>query len=208
LPIPFISALRLVPTWQVARRLKRSDYESLGRAVARQRAQSTVYLVILVAILVLEIGSIAILGAEAGAPTGNIETAGDALWWAVVTIATVGYGDLYPTTVEGRIVGVFMMVVGVGVFASLSSFLAQWFLRRRSPRHGKAHSAAETMPSNGAMTWEQLRSLLDEREEAHRREVDELQGRLAAIEATRPIRRMEAEGDHPEDASDSPRKQS
>jgi voltage-gated potassium channel Kch len=185
LPVPFICLLRLVPTWALVRRLRRRDYEALGRVVVRRRAQSTLLSVILGAILVLEIGSIAILGAESSAVTGNIKTAGDALWWAVVTIATVGYGDLYPKTGEGRIVGVFMMVVGVGVFASLSSFLAQWFLRQRSARHGDTRTAPESMSPDAPMTWEQLRALLDEREESHRREVEELHARLAALEATK-----------------------
>jgi voltage-gated potassium channel len=197
LPVPFICALRLVPTWALIRRLRRQDYETLGRVVVRRRAQSTLLSVILVAILVLEIGSIAILGAESGAPTGNIKTAGEALWWAVVTIATVGYGDFYPTTTEGRIVGVFMMVVGVGVFAALSSFLAQWFLRQRGTRHGEARAAAESMPSDAAMSWEQLRTLLDEREAAHQREVEELHARLAALEAAKKSGQEEPAGREP-----------
>jgi voltage-gated potassium channel len=188
LPIPFIFVLRLVPTWVLVRRLRRRDYEALGRVVVRRRAQSTLFSVILVAIVVLEIGSIAILGAEAGAPTGNIKTAGDALWWAVVTIATVGYGDLYPITGEGRIVGVFMMIVGVGVFAALSSFLAQWFIRQRSTSHRDARTAPESASSDAAgqvpITWEQIRTLLDEREESHRRELEELHARLTALQAT------------------------
>jgi voltage-gated potassium channel len=206
LPIPFICLLRLVPLWAMVRRLRRTDYEVLGRVVVRRRAQSTLLSVILVAILVLEIGSIAILGAESGAVTGNIKTAGDALWWAVVTIATVGYGDLYPTTGEGRIVGVFMMVVGVGVFAALSSFLAQWFLRQRATRHGDTRTAPESTPPEAAgggppLTWEHLRTLLDEREEAHRREVEELQARLAALEAPRKSGREEAAGSQADSAN-------
>jgi voltage-gated potassium channel Kch len=143
----------------MVRRLRRRDNEALGRVVARRRAQSTLFSVILVAILVLEVSSIAVLGAESGAAAGSIKTAGDALWWAVVTIATVGCGDLYPKTGEGRIVGVFMMVVGVGVFAALSSFLAQWFLRQRGTHHRDARTARESAPSDAVvgevpMTWE------------------------------------------------------
>jgi voltage-gated potassium channel len=202
LPIPFIFALRLVPTWTLVRRLRRTDYETLGRVVVGRRAESTLLSVILVATLVLEVGSIAIVGAEAGAPQGNIKTAGDALWWAVVTIATVGYGDLYPITSEGRIVGVFMMVVGVAVFAALSSFLAQWFLRQRGTRHGDTRTMSASPPSKAAgneapMTWEQLRTLLDEREEAHRREVQQLQARLAALESIPQRGQEETAGSSP-----------
>ena len=87
-----------------------------------------------------------------------------------------------------------MMVVGVAVFAALSSFLAQWFLRQRSaPENDPAVPVGARFDSEGSrqlagdttipVTWEQLRALLDEREEAHRREVQELRARLAAFES-------------------------
>lgn len=205
LPIPFISLVRLVPTRVLVRRLRRHDYEALGRVVIGKRAQTTLLSVILLAILVLEIGSIAILGAEWDAPGGNIKTAGDALWWAAVTIATVGYGDTYPTTGAGRIVGVFMMIVGVAVFTSFSSFLAQWFLRQRSTA-GDASIAPGPEPSlpdageqtwdatHAPMTWGQLRALLDEREDAYRREVEELRAQLAALQASEQSRQGETPG--------------
>jgi voltage-gated potassium channel Kch len=194
LPIPFICAVRLVPTWIMVRRLKLADYEALGRGALRRRAQSTLLSVILVTILVLEFGSIAVLGAEWQASNSNIKTAQDALWWAVVTVATVGYGDRYPTTLGGRVTGVFMMVVGVAVFAALSSFLAQWFLRQRSaPENDLAAPVGAQFDSEGSkqhardtttpVTWEQIRALLDERETAHRHEVRELRARLSAFES-------------------------
>ena len=194
LPIPFICVVRLVPTWLMVRRLKLADYEALGRGARRRRAQSTLLSIILVTILVLEFGSIAILGAEWHASNSNIKTAQDALWWAVVAVATVGYGDRYPTTLGGRVTGVFMMVVGVAVFASLSSFLAQWFLRQRSAPEGDPATLAQAQfDSEGSkqrakdttipVTWEQIRALLDERETAHRHEVQELRARLAAFES-------------------------
>jgi voltage-gated potassium channel len=217
LPIPFICVVRLVPTRAMVRRLERKDYEALRREVKRRRAQSTLLSVILVAILVLEIGSIAILGAEWDATGGNIKTAGDALWWAIVTIATVGYGDRYPTTGGGRIVGVFMMVVGVAVFTSLSSFLAQWFLRQRSApdnastttKPTSSDSVGSAPPADAAnvtMTWEQLRTLLDEREEAYRREVEELHAQIVALNATHQHGQEESAGSDPIGDSSSPRK--
>jgi voltage-gated potassium channel len=169
----------------MVRRLKLADYEALGRGALRRRAQSTLLSVLLVTILVLEFGSIAVLGAEWQASNSNIKTAQDALWWAVVTVATVGYGDRYPTTLGGRVTGIFMMVVGVAVFASLSSFLAQWFLRQRSAQAQPA-AEADTGPAGDAavpVSWETLRTLLDDREEAHRREIQELRDRLATFES-------------------------
>jgi voltage-gated potassium channel len=62
-------------------------------------------------------------------PGANIVTAGDAMWWSVVTLTTVGYGDRFPVTAEGRIVATLMMTAGVGLFGAFSGFVASWFLR-------------------------------------------------------------------------------
>lgn len=71
--------------------------------------------------------SISILQVET-APESNIRTADDALWWALSTITTVGYGDRYPVTSEGRVVAAFLMCAGVGLFGMFSGFLASWFI--------------------------------------------------------------------------------
>ena len=58
----------------------------------------------------------------------NIQTPGDALWWAMTTITTVGYGDRYPVTPEGRVVAAMLMTVGVGCFGVFTGLVASWFL--------------------------------------------------------------------------------
>ena len=78
----------------------------------------------LMALVVVSVSSILVLQFESSAPNGNIRTGGDALWWAVVTLTTVGYGDFYPVTTFGRITGTFVMFAGVGVIGALASILA------------------------------------------------------------------------------------
>ena len=82
---------------------------------------------VLLTFLLLISGSIAILEFERDAG-GNITTAEDAMWWAVSTMTTVGYGDRYPVTSEGRLIAVFLMTAGVGTFGVLAGLVASWFL--------------------------------------------------------------------------------
>ncbi len=132
LPLPFAGALRLSWMWMAMRSLRRGDYRQMGKVVVRRRAQSTLLTAALAAIVVLEIGSLLMLDAESASTQANIKTGIDALWWSVVTLATVGYGDKYPVTTAGRVVGVIVIVIGVGLFSALTSFLAHWFLRPRA----------------------------------------------------------------------------
>ena len=64
----------------------------------------------------------------------NITNLGDAFWWAIVTIATVGYGDYYPVTAAGRLIAIFMMLSGIGIFVLLVNTLAQRRLQRQESR--------------------------------------------------------------------------
>ena len=83
---------------------------------------------LLVGILMLEVGSLAMLHIEKDGPGANITTASDALWYVIVTMSTVGYGDLYPVTNLGREMGTVIIVVDVGIFGTLTGYLANLFL--------------------------------------------------------------------------------
>ena len=53
----------------------------------------------------------------------------DGIWWAVMTVTTVGYGDLYPTDVEGRLIGIVVMLLGIGFLAVLTATIASQFIK-------------------------------------------------------------------------------
>ena len=67
------------------------------------------------AIVTLEFGCMFVLGVEQNAPGANIRTGVEALWWGIVMITTVGYGDYYPGTNPGRVVGAVTMIIGIGL---------------------------------------------------------------------------------------------
>ncbi len=109
-----------------------------GRKVVKDiianKASGALSLVFFLIILLLEFGSIAVLQFEKASPVANIKTASDAIWWVYVTITTVGYGDKYPVTNGGRLVGMVVMFVGVGLFAVLTGYLANKFLPNASEK--------------------------------------------------------------------------
>jgi voltage-gated potassium channel len=129
--IPMVDALRwgrvarVLRVFRILRGLRATRV--LAMLVVRRRAQSAFLAASLVALLLLVFCSIAVLNFET-APESNIKTADDAVWWAFTTITTVGYGDRFPVTAEGRFVAAILMCSGVGLFGTFSGFLAAWFI--------------------------------------------------------------------------------
>ncbi len=112
---------RLARIWRM---LSGSNRRRLIRDVLDNRGQYAGFITVLSAFLVISVSTLLVIQLESGAPDANITTGGDALWWSLVTITTVGYGDAYPVTTLGRSVAVFVMVAGVGIIGSLASILA------------------------------------------------------------------------------------
>lgn len=77
------------------------------------------------------IGSLLALQMEHGHPRANIKTFPDALWWSIVTLATVGYGDHFPVTTGGRLVALFLMLFGVGALSIFTASIASIFVEKR-----------------------------------------------------------------------------
>jgi voltage-gated potassium channel len=82
------------------------------------------------ATLIVLIGGGAIFNAEIDEPDGNIKSPSDALWWAAVTVTTVGYGDRFPVTAEGRWIAVGLMITGIAVVGSVTASLAAWIVEK------------------------------------------------------------------------------
>ncbi len=130
--IPMVDALRwgrLARVLRIIRVLRglRSAKVLVDSVLAR-KAESGALAAALLTLLLTVFAAVSILQLET-APTSNIRSAEDALWWTVTTLTTVGYGDLYPVTSEGRLLAGLVMVAGVGLFGACSGLVASWLLR-------------------------------------------------------------------------------
>ena len=94
------------------------------RDVLENRGQYAAIITAALALIVLATGSVLVLQFESQSPHANIKSGWDALWYSIVTITTVGYGDRYPVTMGGRIAAIFIMLMGVGIIGALASILA------------------------------------------------------------------------------------
>lgn len=119
--------LRLIRLLRILRAFRSTMH--LVQYVFKNRTKGTLTAVTVIAILMVIFSSIAILQVEHD-PRSNIKTAEDALWWSYVTITSVGYGDKYPVTTEGRVLAVMLMTVGVGLFGTFTAYMASWFIEQ------------------------------------------------------------------------------
>jgi voltage-gated potassium channel len=164
LPLPQLKILRLFRLWRVIRLMRNFGLGNMVRELIDNRAANALLTVVFLVFCVLEFGSLAVLSAEQYADGANITNASSALWWTFVTITTVGYGDRYPVTNMGRLVGVFVMIAGVGLFGTLSGFLANTFLSPRKKTAGPAEAPAE--PSDPKARLAEVRRMLEAQEKA------------------------------------------
>ena len=159
-PVAQFKVLRIFRLIRVYRLLREVGSGTVGRALIKDRAGSSLYILLIMGIFVLEFGSLAVLGVEQNAPGANITSASDSLWYTIVTISTVGYGDQYPVTDAGRMIGTGIIIVGVGIFGTFTGYLANFFLSPR--KKSSAPPVAET--GSRTATVEGLRLSLEESE--------------------------------------------
>ena len=118
--LPMLRPLRLLRLLALARVLNRSVAGSLVGQVSTY--------VVGVAVIAVGLGAIAMLDAEQDARGANITTFGDALWWAATTVTTVGYGDRFPVTTQGRLMAVALMIVGIAMVGAVTASVAAWMV--------------------------------------------------------------------------------
>lgn len=119
--LPFLRPLRLL------------RFVSFGALVFERvnlgKSVSISFKVISTALFLTYLAGIEITLAERGNPNATIQNVGDGFWWAITTLTTVGYGDIYPTTTQGRFIAVGLMISGICVLGVISATVAAWFVR-------------------------------------------------------------------------------
>jgi voltage-gated potassium channel len=118
--LPMLRPLRLLRILVFAR--------FMGRSIQRNLAGRVTVYVVATAVASVALGALAVLDAERENPEANIKSFGDALWWAMTTVTTVGYGDRFPVTVQGRLIATALMIVGMALVGSITAALATWFV--------------------------------------------------------------------------------
>lgn len=118
--------VRIIRVLRVLRAFR--SMKILSHYLFGKRTRNTFASVAAISCLLTMSGSMVILNLEKDEPGANIKTPSDALWWSVVTVTTVGYGDRYPVTDAGRLVAAVLMTAGVGLFGTFTGFVASMFV--------------------------------------------------------------------------------
>ncbi|ROR73079.1 potassium channel family protein [Bogoriella caseilytica] len=113
------------------------------------------------AILLVVSGGLALTDAERGQPGSTIDSVGDGLWWAVVTVTTVGYGDTYPVTTVGRIIAVGLMIGGIAVLGLVTATLASWLVERVTESNDAERAASRSQVAELGAELRELRALVE-----------------------------------------------
>jgi voltage-gated potassium channel Kch len=175
LPFPQAKILRLIRVFRAGRLMGKRGARQMLREFLGNRAQSALLTLLFLIILVLEFGGMAMVAVESSSAEANIRTPSDAVWYTYVTITTVGYGDRYPVTTEGRLIGIVIMTAGVGLFGTLTGYLANAFLA--PPKRKEAQIAADGDSPKAKLA--QLKQLLNEQKQAQ----VALEAKISEIEA-------------------------
>ena len=126
--------LRLIPLLSVLNR----------RATIRLRGRVGIYVAGGASLLAF-CAALAVLDAERSSPDANISEFGDAIWWAVTTMTTVGYGDHYPVTAAGRLVAFGLMIGGIALLGTVTATLASWLVETVAAEKSQAEDLQVTV---------------------------------------------------------------
>ncbi|MCY9805601.1 ion channel [Vibrio scophthalmi] len=178
--LPMIEPLRFARLFHILRVvLVIRSSRSVVKQLLSNRKETTIASILLLLVILLTLGSSMMLFLEGHSPDANIKTGGDALWWALVTISTVGYGDHYPVSDAGKILASGVILCGVGLFGMISGLITSMIT---SPTRMQALKAEQKEQQMIALL-EQQQTILTRLEKLERR-------------MTRDIDKLHQDNDH------------
>jgi voltage-gated potassium channel len=132
--IPFVDFLRIGRIFRLLRLLRIlrafKSIKHIAHHVYKDKTKGLLSTVAIIAFLMVFFSSVTILQVETS-PNSNIKTAEDALWWSYTTLTTVGYGDKYPVTTEGRLIAVVLMTTGVALCGTFAGYIASLLISKK-----------------------------------------------------------------------------
>ena len=153
--LPVLRPLQLLRLVVLLRALNRRAANALRGRIAIYVGCATVLLVFT--------SALAALDAERGHPGATIDSFGDAMWWAITTITTVGYGDQHPVTTEGRFVAAGLMIGGIALLGTVTASIASWLVDRVRETEETAMAATQADMEMLRQEIRDLRALLEAR---------------------------------------------
>jgi voltage-gated potassium channel Kch len=151
LPFSKFAVFRFARLFRIARVMRTLKGNDFRKMLTDQLAESTLLFTLVTALILVFTIAFLVLKAEQGNSHANITTYANAVWWAFVTITTVGYGDYYPVTNLGRIFAIVLMFAGLGIIGVLSSYLASTFIslqRRRDKQTDEGNGNGDSKDEN------------------------------------------------------------
>jgi voltage-gated potassium channel len=181
IPISAFAIFRIARLFRIVRLLRKMTGGQLRHMLMGHLAQNTLLFTLVIALILVFTISWLVLLAEQGASSANIKTYHDAVWWAFVTITTVGYGDYYPVTGWGQSFAVILMFFGLGIIGVLSSYLSSTFISLQRRRKEKVEGINEQDQNDDEDQDQDEDNVDDEYTARLETELTAIKGELAAL---------------------------
>ena len=161
--LPILRPLRLLRLVTLVSIMQRSAGTALRGRITLYTAGS--------AALLIFTSALATLDAERDEPGSSIRTFGQALWWALTTITTIGYGDTFPVSTEGRFIAALLMIGGVALIGVVTATLASWIVSLVEEENAEQEAATQAqvaaLQRQVSELSERIDRLLEDRESGH-----------------------------------------
>lgn len=181
--VPQLRILRLFRLVKAYRLVKKKGTKTIIHYLSYQRAEAALYILIFCVIIIVEVGASAVLIAESKSAEANITTADNALWWAYETVTSVGYGDTYPVTNLGRLLGAIVMATGVAIFATLAGYLSNKLITPpKIDEEKKPEEATSPFEKQVITGMDEIKSSLSQQEIQQEMKNQEIVTRLEKLE--------------------------